>query len=69
MGFVPELPERPSLDRPLKVRVALASTLLACLELARDGELRLDQRTDWGTIDVSRSDTTMISDRMTIGSD
>jgi chromatin segregation and condensation protein Rec8/ScpA/Scc1 (kleisin family) len=49
--------------------VALASTLLACLELARDGELRLDQRRDWGTIDVSRSDTTMISDRMTIESD
>jgi segregation and condensation protein A len=69
MGFVPELPDRPSLDRPLKVRVALASTLLACLELARDGELRLDQRRDWGTIDVSRSVTTMISDRMTIESD
>jgi segregation and condensation protein A len=69
MGFVPELPERASLDRPLRVRVALASTLLACLELARDGELRLDQRSDWGTIDVSRSDITMISDRMTMGSD
>jgi segregation and condensation protein A len=56
-AFLPELPEGP--DRPLKVKAAVASTLLACLELARDGELRVDQRDHWGSIAVSRSDTTV----------
>lgn len=53
MGFVPKLPEAP--DRVLKARAAIASTLVACLELAKTGELRLDQRCGLGGIDVSRA--------------
>ena len=52
MGFVPQLPDVP--DRPLKRKAAIASTLIACLELARDGDLHLKQYHDWGTIEVSR---------------
>ncbi len=52
LDFVPELQEGP--DRLLKVKAAVASTLLACLELARDSELRIDQREHWGAIGVFR---------------
>jgi segregation and condensation protein A len=55
LGFLPELPE--GTDRPLKVKAAVASTLLACLELARNGELRVDQHDHWGAIGVSRGET------------
>jgi segregation and condensation protein A len=51
IGFVPNLPAAP--ERPLRLKAAVASTLLACLELARDGALRLDQARDWGAIGVS----------------
>jgi segregation and condensation protein A len=51
IGFVPNLPAAP--ERPLRLKAAVASTLLACLELARDGTLRLDQARDWGAIGVS----------------
>jgi len=57
LGFLPKLPEGP--DRPLKVKAAVASTLLACLELAKDGELRVDQRDHWRAIGLSRGDTTV----------
>jgi len=57
LAFLPELPEGP--DRPLKVKAAVASTLLACLELAKDGELRVDQRDHWRAIGLSRGDTTV----------
>jgi segregation and condensation protein A len=55
LDFVPELQEGP--DRLLKVKAAVASTLLACLELAKDSELRVDQREIWGAIGVSRDDS------------
>jgi chromatin segregation and condensation protein Rec8/ScpA/Scc1 (kleisin family) len=35
---------------PLQRRAALASTLLAALELGREGELTLEQREAFGTI-------------------
>ncbi len=37
-------------ERPLKLRAALASTLIAGLELARDGTLDLDQREPFAAI-------------------
>jgi segregation and condensation protein A len=37
-------------DRPLRLRAALASTLVAGLELARDGTLELDQASAFGAI-------------------
>jgi segregation and condensation protein A len=52
IGFVPNLPAAAA-ERPLRLKAAVASTLLACLELARDGALRLDQASDWGAIGVS----------------
>jgi segregation and condensation protein A len=51
IGFVPKLPSAP--DRALRLKAAVASTLLACLELARNGELCLEQATAWGAIGVS----------------
>jgi chromatin segregation and condensation protein Rec8/ScpA/Scc1 (kleisin family) len=39
------------------VKAAVASTLLACLELAKDRELRVHQREIWGAIAVSRDDS------------
>ncbi len=60
LGFLPELTASP--DRPLKVKAAVASTLLACLELAKDSELRVDQREHWGTIGVSRGGSARRSD-------
>ncbi len=55
LDFVPELQAGP--DRLLKVKAAISGTLLACLELARDSELRVDQREPWGAIGVSRGDS------------
>ena len=61
-SLVGSLPDWTSLDRflpdvlgsPLEWRAALASTLLASLELARGGELRLRQERDFGPILVRR---------------
>ena len=50
-GFVPHLPAAP--DRASRLKAAVASTLLACLELARNGELCLEQPSAWGAIGVS----------------
>jgi hypothetical protein len=51
MGFLPDLPAAP--DRAVHLKAAIASTLLACLELAMNGELCLEQASAWGAIDVS----------------
>ena len=40
--------------RPLRCRTAVASTLIAALEQARDGALVLDQAADWMPIRVTR---------------
>ena len=40
--------------RPLRCRAAVASTLIAALEQARDGALALDQAADWMPIRVTR---------------
>jgi segregation and condensation protein A len=61
-SLVGSLPDWTSLDRflpdvlgsPLERRAALASTLVASLELARGGELRLRQEHDFGPILVRR---------------
>jgi chromatin segregation and condensation protein Rec8/ScpA/Scc1 (kleisin family) len=47
-------------DRPLRSRAAVSSTLIASLELARDGALALDQNAAWRPIRVMRRDTTGI---------
>jgi segregation and condensation protein A len=50
--FVPRIPQdAPS--RALRCHAALASTLIAGLELARDGALGLDQEADWTPIRVT----------------
>lgn len=41
VSFVPVLPDTP--ERPCNVRAAIAGTLLASLEMAREGEVMLDQ--------------------------
>jgi segregation and condensation protein A len=46
-------------DRPLRCRVAVSSTLIAGLELARDGAVALDQDDAWLPIQVRRRMTTM----------
>ena len=61
-SLVGSLPDWTSLDRflpdvlgsPLERRAALASTLVASLELARGGELRLRQEQEFGPILVRR---------------
>jgi len=50
--FVPAIPAGDP-DRPLKARAAVASTLLAGLELARGGEAALDQPAAFGQIFLS----------------
>ena len=47
-GFVPALPAGP--DRDLQVRAAVASTLLAELELAREGAVALHQAAPFGKV-------------------
>jgi segregation and condensation protein A len=37
-------------DRPLQARAAVASTFLAGLELARDGQIRLEQAAEFGAV-------------------
>jgi segregation and condensation protein A len=62
-GLVGTLPDWTSLERflpehlrgPTEHRAALASTLLASLEMARDGAVRLRQEHDFGPILVRRS--------------
>lgn len=43
-------------DRELRCKAAVASTLIASLELARDGTLALDQDASWMAIEVQRRD-------------
>jgi segregation and condensation protein A len=51
LGFVPRLsPDQP--HRQFRTRAAIASTLLAGLELARGAEVSLDQDVAWGPIAV-----------------
>jgi segregation and condensation protein A len=49
--FLPEIASE-SADRPLRYRAAVSSTLIASLELARDGALNLDQDAAWRPIRV-----------------
>jgi segregation and condensation protein A len=52
-AFLPRLgTEEP--DSPLRVRAALSSTLIAGLELARDGVLALEQDAAWTPVRVRR---------------
>ncbi len=51
--FLPRIPEDAP-ARALRCRVALASTLIASLELARDGTVGLEQAADWTPIHVIR---------------
>jgi segregation and condensation protein A len=52
-AFLPQLgTEEP--DSVLRARAALSSTLIAGLELARDGVLALDQDTAWTPVRVRR---------------
>jgi segregation and condensation protein A len=54
-AFLPPIPQdAPS--RALRCRAAVASTLIAGLERARDGALLLEQEADWMPIRVSRAD-------------
>jgi segregation and condensation protein A len=39
-----------TVNRPLKARAAVASTLLAGLELAREGALSIEQQEDYGRV-------------------
>jgi segregation and condensation protein A len=54
--FLPRIPEDAP-TRPLRCRAALASTLIASLELARDGTLGLEQAADWTPIHLTRRGT------------
>jgi segregation and condensation protein A len=51
-GFLPTIP-RDAPARALRCRVAVATTLLAGLELARDGTVWLEQAADWTPIQVT----------------
>jgi len=53
--FLPEI-DSDGPKRMLRCRVAVASTLFAGLELARNGTLALDQDADWMPIRVTRRD-------------
>lgn len=53
LAFLPPLPERP--NREQKARAAVSSTLVAALDLARGGELRLEQTSLFAPILVSAS--------------
>jgi len=53
-GFLP-LVDREGPDRELRCRAALASTFLGGLELARAGELGLQQEQPWRNIEVRRA--------------
>jgi segregation and condensation protein A len=61
LGFVPPLPATPP-NRALRIRAAIASTLAASLELARDAEVALQQEDMFGPIVVHpRHDVTLQS--------
>jgi segregation and condensation protein A len=48
--------DRDAPKRPLRCRAAIASTLIASLELALDGTVALEQDGDWMPIRVGRRD-------------
>jgi segregation and condensation protein A len=52
-AFLPKI-DRDAPKRPLRCRAAIASTLIAGLELARDGTVALEQDGDWMPIRVDR---------------
>jgi segregation and condensation protein A len=52
-AFLPRI-DRDAAKRTLRCRVAVASTLFAGLELARNGALTLDQDADWAPVRVCR---------------
>jgi segregation and condensation protein A len=52
-AFLPKI-ARDAPKRPLRCRAAIASTLIASLELARDGTVALEQDGDWMPIRVDR---------------
>jgi segregation and condensation protein A len=52
-AFLPKI-ARDAPKRPLRCRAAIASTLIASLELARDGRVSLEQDGDWMPIRVGR---------------
>ena len=52
-AFLPKI-DRDAPKRPLRCRAAIASTLIASLELARDGTVALEQDGDWMPIRVGR---------------
>ena len=52
-AYLPPIPQDVP-TRALRCRAAMASTLIAGLERARDGALLLDQEADWVTIRVTR---------------
>jgi segregation and condensation protein A len=55
-AYLPPIPHEAP-DRALQCRAAVASTLIAGLERARDGALSLDQNADWTPIRVTRRAT------------
>jgi segregation and condensation protein A len=52
-AYLPPIPQDVT-ARPLRCRAAVAGTLIAALERARDGALLLDQEADWTPIRVNR---------------
>jgi segregation and condensation protein A len=52
-AFLPKI-DREAPKRPLRCRAAVASTLIASLELARDGTVALEQDGDWMPIRLGR---------------
>jgi segregation and condensation protein A len=52
-AFLPKI-DRDAPHRPLRCRAAIAGTLIASLELARDGTVALEQDGDWMPIRVGR---------------
>ena len=54
-AFLPKI-DRDAPKRPLRCRAAIASNLIAGLELARDGSVALEQDGDWMPIRVGRRD-------------
>ena len=52
-AFLPKI-DRDAPKRPLRCRAAIASTLIASLELARDGTVALEQDGDWMPIRLGR---------------
>ena len=54
-AFLPVIPSEAP-DRERRCKAAVASTLLAGLELARDGTVAFDQEAAWMPIQVQRSE-------------